>query len=808
MSGFRRGVKGYVRAGKDTLAYPLTMKVPPGAGEVDTRVFTLRIMNRGDTVVVLDNLRLEPPARRPLGAVLWDFGELTGRVWPGFTRRGKGSEGIKWPDEISCYSEYSLSYPDPLTRDFVGPQSSSLGNNSKVSVVVTAPKATSMAAWLWVTHYGQGFCQPQEYMCRAAAGRPIRKKLNPGQLVGSEGLLEGAAGAWTPQWYATDYAEHFVTLMPFTMTKGKTKIELGNCQMAALAMAPISSRSSMAACVKQIRSELVRFRRQFVMKRLNRNLCKLEPTEAEKKRGLMLFRVPADEAFTGLWRPRADQRAWAIHEIARPGGTIRIPLGFVSPQRKAKAVSVATGTLRSKSGAILPLDRNGLKIEFVHCVPQVRSNVAIRRPWLLARKAAPVDVGQIGYVWVSIAVPAVARSGLYRGTWKLASGVARAGIPVEIEIVGCSPIETKELTIGSFGLPDASYVYRAALSALPYARQRKLRSTVFNAVKTTGINAYSIPAVSIITDSAGSLVLGSSDLQEALGAYPFKDLSGTMLLHLGRALRTAGWGGSDARKALIEKAITSTNSLCSKYSTGRSYFYFGFSSTMADGTYVGLTKRLTGAARFAGQGCSVAVGATSSLLKDLGAADFNKKLLPVSALILTPDSSALASQITAFKKLDGDREVYLKLTQADRFAMGFYLAAVGADGCFLKGVFMSGAPYNGYYVDGHGLVAPQPGGSLARTVSAFRMRQGRDDRELVYQARALVEKAASAKVSAVEISDVLSEIMSRAASLDGLTYTDTLFATSEVSQAEMDSWRASLLNAIGVVNRRFGAPKR
>ena len=88
------------------------------------------------------------------------------------------------------------------------------------------------------------------------------------------------------------------------------------------------------------------------------------------------------------------------------------------------------------------------------------------------------------------------------------------------------------------------------------------------------------------------------------------------------------------------------------------------------------------------------------------------------------------------------------------------------------------------------------------------MKQARDDRNLVYQARTLVAEAVSANVAAKEISDVLSEIKSRAGSLESLTYDYTQFATTAVSQAEMDSWGASLLNAMGIVNRRLAGAKR
>ena len=94
----------------------------------------------------------------------------------------------------------------------------------------------------------------------------------------------------------------------------------------------------MVARIKQIQSELVRFRRQFVMKHLNRKLCRLEPTETEKKPGLMLFRVPPDEAFTagGLRAPSVNE---VFHlPLSSRGGRGRLfPLQTIQDRRIGRA---------------------------------------------------------------------------------------------------------------------------------------------------------------------------------------------------------------------------------------------------------------------------------------------------------------------------------------------------------------------------------------------------------------------------------------------------------------------------------------
>ncbi len=806
-------VQGYVATGKDTLAYPLSMVMGPATKAADTQLAAVTITNISDTPIVVDNIRIEPLVRTPPGAVLWDFGGSVNWVWPGFTAHGVSGNGVKWKSDPSYYAGYNLPYPDPLTKDFIGPYRSSLGNNKKTQVAITAPEPKSMSAWLWVTHYGKRFTQPRQYLCRAAMGRPVSRTLTPGQMVGPDGLLEGAGGDWTPQWYATDYADHFVSVMPFNLPKGKTVLELGNCQMAALAMVPSSGRSSMTASIKHIQNELARFRRQFMMKQLNRNLCTLEPTEAEKKIGMMLFRPPGDEAFSGLWKPRADQRAWALHELAQPGGTIHIPLAYVPLRKKSLAFSVISGPLRSESNSTLLLNRSNLRVDHVQLVPEVREGITIRRPWLLGARPTPVAAGQIGYLWLTVSISPLAKEGQYRGTWKLGSGASRISVPVEIEIVSCGRQEkdaSGDFTIASYGLPSASTAYSAALSALPKSKQLKLKSDVFRQAAAAGVNAYEFTGVEISSgSSSGTYVLSESDIQGILNEYPLKDMSGPMFVNVNQAMSRLGWGASEKKRALLNKTIARCNELSMKYSLGQRYFYFGYGKTLAGtATVPGLKARLAGAKIFASEDCRVVIHTLSSTLNSIKPADFNAALAPVSALILMPNSSATASQIEAFGKLSGIRKVYLYTPIADRYKMGFYAAAVRADGCFLSGLFMTGGPYNGYSLDGNGLVAPRLGGALAQTVSALRIKQAQSDRKLVSQARTLVSRATRAAVSAKEISEVLSEIELRAKALTSFKYDYTQFATTAVSQAEMDSWRTSLLNAMGVVHKRIPDPRR
>ncbi|MCP4374629.1 MAG: hypothetical protein GY794_00395, partial [bacterium] len=415
----------------------------------------------------------------------------------------------------------------------------------------------------------------------------------------------------------------------------------------------------MATSIKQIQGELARFRRQFVMKHLKRNPCQLEPTEGEKKLGMILFRPPADEAFTGSWKPRADQRIRAMHEISQPGGTIRIPLAFVPLQRKSMMFRVIPGSLRSDSGSTLLLNRNSFQVNHMQSVPAVRKGVTTRRPWLMVAKSPTVKVGDIGYLWLTATIPPRAKKGLYRGTWKLGSGSARISIPVEIEIADCGHQDTKDLIIASHALPYAGTVYGAALSATTKkTMQHKLDRDVFKQVSETGINAYELPGpvISRPGDSPSSW-----SMKRALKKFPLKELDSPMFIDISRTIGGLRWGRGSKNKGRANEVIALANSLCSKYSIEKRYFYFGYAYQLADNDAgTGLKTRLDGAKRLASGNCRVAIYTQSSTLTELSTADFKKKLKPVSALILNPDSSSSASQIAAFKKLGSTKKVYLQ----------------------------------------------------------------------------------------------------------------------------------------------------
>jgi hypothetical protein len=132
--------------------------------------------------------------------------------------------------------------------------------------------------------------------------------------------------------------------------------------------------------------------------------------------------------------------------------------------------------------------------------------------------------------------------------------------------------------------------------------------------------------------------------------------------------------------------------------------------------------------------------------------------------------------------------------------MGFFARSVGADGCYLETVFMDrGGPYSGFWVNGKGLIVPQPGGDFAPTLAMLNVRLGRDDYLLMARAEEMLRLASAAKQPAAELEEVLGKIKSTARSRSGFQYDTYLMRTTAVKPEELESWRSSLIKACGKV---------
>lgn len=225
--------QGHVQPGKDTLAFPLGLAAGTERGAWPKKPMPLEIRNAGRASVVVDNLRAAPPARPPPGSVLLDFGPAYTAVWPGFEPAGPEGTDIAWSGQGRIYA-LSSRYPDPLLGDFAGLYPSHM---TRETLTIT-PAGGASTAWAWLTHYGSQFSPALEYMAGLNNRMMLHHRLSPMQMLSAEGLLAGKGQPWTTQWLEESLVPRIVSKVELPLKAGVNLLQLANCQVSALVMAP------------------------------------------------------------------------------------------------------------------------------------------------------------------------------------------------------------------------------------------------------------------------------------------------------------------------------------------------------------------------------------------------------------------------------------------------------------------------------------------------------------------------------------------------------------------------------------------
>ena len=281
--------RGYVLPGRDTLAVPLSVLASAGSGPWPAKPVGLRVSNRGRHPVVLDNVRLIEPPPVPKGALLLDFGPPNQALWPGFEPAKLDTREVSWSGDAKIYS-FSGPYPDPLLGDFTGKYP-----GYKVSETVTLRPGNELAlAWIWVTHYGYQYSPSLEYMVKVGGKVSLRRRVGPPQMLSREGLLAGKDEAWTTEWFERTFVPRVVSKLECPLKAGDNRLQLANCQLAALIMIPRTQQGEMRKYVQQLEEDLKRYRRQFVLATQHLPRCDVVPNEEETGTGVMLFTPPAN----------------------------------------------------------------------------------------------------------------------------------------------------------------------------------------------------------------------------------------------------------------------------------------------------------------------------------------------------------------------------------------------------------------------------------------------------------------------------------------------------------------------------------
>ncbi len=795
LSAARRGFErtAHLQPGKDTLAIPLSAAgrhLPRGEWPAKA---VFRLSNTGDAGVIVDNLRLEPAAEAPDGAVLLDFGGGGQIVWPGFRHAGELNGRLAWSGENRLRYE-APGYPDPLTGDFLGPIPS---HEQRDSLLLRTSGEGPVVCRLWLTHYGYSMSQPVEYAFRHDGKTLVHEKHSAREMLGPQGLLAGCDGEWTPAWFNERYAQHFASQVECQLEGGRSRADTYNVQVAALAMAPLSKRGELTAWVAACEKDLRRFRRQFVVGRRFEPVCNVQPTEAEQQAGVMLFDPPPEHAFSSRWVPEQASKTDSLTAVAVPGSTVTIPFAAV-PLRDAPFIVPTLSVLRKTGPPMGVVAADGIETFFLRKVPDVQDGTALFQPWVLSRRADRTAERRIAHGAIVVRVPPDAPPGAYSGTLRVAvtGGAAQADVKIDVVGVRGQPIEP---TWGA--TTDASVwdVYYGLANALPAAKREALTRDFRRHAMSFGLNALTLRVAAINRDDYS---VHSGPVVEELKSYPLRMATGETLFSIGGAHRLLVGRmdippGSAVYERTLSRVVTETREVATKAGLANPLMYLG-SEYYADD----LRGILPAARVIRKAGGRPAVTPRASGLEDLDDAAFKVLMEPYVALILDANTARTPEQVKRFKELTGGK-VYLRHIYPDRFNMGFYARSIGVDGCYVYGLFGASQMYNGWRMDGRAALALRPDGSVSPTLAFLRIRQGLQDYALLARGETLLDAAGEAKVAADELDEAITAVKALALKQWGTSFDRDALRNPRAPAGEVAAMRDDLMRAMASVTARM-----
>ena len=786
----------YAESGKDTLALPLSWLVTKLRGRWPGGNLRIVLTSAADAGVIVDNIRLTSADAPPEDCVLQDFGGDKQLVWPGFERGGTESEHVVWSGEGDIRAYADRDFPDPLCADFVGPRLRP--GSTKDSFSLICPKRSGKA-WLWVTHFtGRG--PPAEYAVKFRAKTVLRTRRSQKQMLSSKGLFEGMDGDWTPKWYDKTYAGRFSDIVKVSLVAGRNRIDLGNSQLAALAMTSGPGAAELARYVDKVQADLSRFRRQFIVGAKISPRCELPATPAEQKAGIMIFSPPLDDALSPGWRPSEGHRAKVIRAVVANGDSIMIPIS-VAPLKATNFLNVTLSGLRTDNGRELSVGRKRTRTWFCRRIPRVLDAAAQFQPWIPARKSGRLAERELVCILVTISPPAAAAGGTYKGTLKLDLAGGRAQVPLEVRVVDMGPQATDRPTVGAVRTDGrAPWFYLSLCDGLPEAARDALGGRVQRQLLSDVLNALRLPAAGLTT----RLAVSDTTLRGDLKAYPARLATGPTVFNLeGAFWRLDKRGvkpGTRRYQTAVTAAVKKTDMLARRAGLRWFCFYVGSGYTAKE--LADLSKR---ASSVRSAGGSATAWAYVKAIRKTPEKDRRRVLVPFASLIFVPNGPDLAKSIALFKSLGRDKGAYVYLTRPGRYGAGLFAAASGADGVFCAGVAPGRPLYNGFGFNGRGVLALQPDKSLAPTLAMFALRQGVRDFLLVKRCEALLARAEKAKVAAFGLDNDLAELRVRVARDVGPGFDRRLTRSANMAPSEIQAWRVRLILEAGKTAQRLKA---
>lgn len=776
-----------VQAGQDVLALP-TSVVTSRPNNWPREEINLTIKNTSAWPIVLDNIRLEAAAKAPEGSSLMDLGPKNQAVWPGF--KAGQVEDINWSGKNTIRDRWT-SFPDPLQWDFISPE---IKDKIEDSFCLSTPGNSPAVAWIWVTHYSTQFFQPAEYYLRIGGKNVLGKRLTARQMMGPEGMMIGINGEWTPQWYDKSYCGQLADVAQVNLQAGRNQVDVGNCQLAGVAMAPAGERAAMTAYIDQVKKDLTRYHRQFVVGQRIETVCDLPATDEENRSGVMAFAPTADDVISPSWVPTENDRSKAVRQTVYNGGEVVIPLAIV-PLKKAGVLTAGVSPLHAADGKTLPARM--LEVFFLERLPRIQDAQVGFWPWGLSHKATPTRDREVVVMAVVLQTNVAASDGDYTGAIRIAGGGGlNATIPLEVKVVSLGAEgRSHRYTLGGMGNSAANDMYGNLAQMLEPAQLEKLTAKLRAELLSGGLNSLVLSAAGLKKE----LTADPASCQVSLRSVPKGAITGQPVLELGGAAwrlqdRNINPGTQLYSKAIAE-AVRSTRVVASQAGLSEPILLAGWANNRDNfDTVVMRCPAVTAAGGRAG------LMVSEELFCQQSEDSVRKMAGSAAAIFLYMGGGMPAANIDVLKKMTPARDLYLCLTQPDTYTMGFYAWAMGASGSFCDNmIWREVGPYSGVGFFGQPLLIPDS--NLAApstpTVGLLRARQGQSDFLLAQRAAALVQDARTASVDASEVQKILDGIREKARAQKDWPYDRSTLGFRGMTAVELETLRNQLIEAAG-----------
>lgn len=783
----------HVCPGKDTIALPLGLMARTHQGAWPGQKVSLEVRNISTQPVVVDNIRLATPQAGPPGAVLLDFGPSNQALWPGFAPPESEPDAFSWSGDYRTYS-FSAPYPDPLGGDFSGRHP----GFKTIETITLRSQEGAGVAWVWLTHYGNSFSPALEYAARLNRRIVLRQRLTPPQMLSPLGLLEGKGQPWTPDWFEKTFLPMRVARIECPLKKGENVLELANCQVAAIAIAPGSQQRAMQAYIKQLDEDRKRYRRQFVLAGSSPSRCTVVPSEEEAKVGAMIFLPPEDERFSRSYVPRAQHRAKTLKLSVAAGAAVLAAVVAV-PLNDVSAMQASMDAPRLPGKGVIPAA--GCQVHALKTMPVVHNARVYYQPFLPANNHRSAKARGVYWFLLRVAAPEKNRPGTYRSALRVKVGPASARLPVEVEVIGIGPGgPPARSTFAVLKNGDCGEVYRSLKQVLPAQRQTLLSKDIRSQLYAAGLNAYLIRGPRF----GRGLEPSPDDMIEDLRSLTQAKQPGKMLVDITAALSslssnpTARPGTNRYTNALL-KLVKLATDLAGKRGLGDYALYCGFHQDLAEGT------RLAQAIRSAGGRPAISTNVSS--LAGRSPAQRAELFGALDALLCSPNRKGLLGIRDELKKVSATKALLVRVAAPDVYAPGFYCWGVGADGACATEIFASRPLFNAFWFNGRGMLLPNAKGEFEPTLGLMLFRQAMADYALASRCQRLAQAARKRKLDTAALEEVLMTIRTTADARPP-RFDARRFRPATVSPTTLRDWRRSLTREAGKLAKKMAKPTR